>query len=166
MKTKLMVTMAMCTAILFAVQVGLAFLPNIELVTLLIIIYTQIYKKKVFFIIYAFVLLEGIFYGFGIWWINYLYIWPLLAVAVLLIKKESFILWSILSGFYGLSYGFLCSIPYYIAGGVHAGFAYWITGIPFDLLHCIGNFAVCLVLYKPLHYTLSHLVKKAPFISV
>lgn len=166
MKTKLMVTMAMCTAILFAVQVGLAFLPNIELVTLLIIIYTQIYKKKVFFIIYAFVLLEGIFYGFGIWWINYLYIWPLLAVAVLLIKKESFILWSILSGFYGLSYGFLCSIPYYIAGGVHAGFAYWITGIPFDLLHCIGNFAVCLVLYKPLHYTLSHLVKKASFISV
>ena len=58
--------MAMLTAILFLGQVCMAFLPNIEVVTLLVILYTQVYKKKVFFIIYAFALLEGVFYGFGI----------------------------------------------------------------------------------------------------
>ena len=29
-------------------------------------------------------------------------------------------------------------------------FSYWISGIPFDLMHCAGNFAIALVLFKPL----------------
>ena len=40
--------MAMLTAILFLGQVCMAFLPNIEVVTLLVILYTQVYRKKVF----------------------------------------------------------------------------------------------------------------------
>ena len=75
--------MAMLTAILFLGQVCMAFLPNIEVVTLLVILYTQVYRKKVFFIIYAFALLEGVFYGFGLWWFNYLYVWSILALIVL-----------------------------------------------------------------------------------
>ena len=37
------------------------FLPNIEIVTLLIILYTRTFGKRVFAIIYAFVMLEGLF---------------------------------------------------------------------------------------------------------
>ena len=48
MKTRSLVIMAMLTAILFLGQVCMAFLPNIEVVTLLVILYTQVYKKKVF----------------------------------------------------------------------------------------------------------------------
>lgn len=59
------VSMGMMTAILFAAQVLMGFLPNIEIVSLLIVLYTMVYGKKVFFIIYTFVLLEGLFYGFG-----------------------------------------------------------------------------------------------------
>lgn len=150
MKTRELVTMAFLTAIMFVGQVGMAFLPNIEIVSLLVILYTQLYRKKVFLIIYLFAFLEGVIYGFGIWWINYLYIWSILAVVVLLVpKKQPVPVWAVISGIYGLSYGFLCAIPYYITGGAGAGFSYWVTGIPFDILHCVGNVGVTLVLYKP-----------------
>lgn len=158
MKTKDLVIMALMTAILFIGQVGMQFLPNIEIVTLLVILFTQAYGKKVFFIIYTFAFLEGIFYGFGIWWINYLYVWTVLAIIVLMIRTSSTIMWSIISGIYGLAFGFLCAIPYFIAGGAAAGMAYWGAGLYFDILHCIGNVAVCLLLYKPLHYVLTKLV--------
>lgn len=61
------VSMGMMTAILFAAQVLMGFLPNIEIVSLLIVLYAMVYGKKVFFIIYTFVLLEGLFYGFGLY---------------------------------------------------------------------------------------------------
>ena len=44
------VSMGMMTAILFAAQVLMGFLPNIEIVSLLIVLYAIVYGKKVFFI--------------------------------------------------------------------------------------------------------------------
>lgn len=103
MKTREIVTMGILSAILLAAQVSLGFLPNIELVTLLLIVYTLVLKKKVFFVIYVFVLLEGMIYGFGLWWINYLYVWSVQAVITLLFRKnDSVWFWSILSGIYGI----------------------------------------------------------------
>lgn len=106
MKTREIVTMGILSAILLAAQVSLGFLPNIELVTLLLIVYTLVLKKKVFFVIYVFVLLEGMIYGFGLWWINYLYVWSVQAVITLLFRKnDSVWFWSILSGIYGITFG-------------------------------------------------------------
>ena len=51
-KTRELVLMAIFTSILFVSQVALGFLPNIEVVSLLIILYTIHLRKKVFFIIY------------------------------------------------------------------------------------------------------------------
>ncbi len=147
-----LVSMALLSAILLIGQVSMSYLPNIEIVSLLVYIYTQIYRKKAFLIIYVFVFLEGCIYGFGLWWFGYLYIWSILALSVLLSKKQqtSVVTTSIILGAYGLSFGFLYSIPYFFAGGWAAGFSYWISGIPFDLLHCGGNIALSLVCYKPL----------------
>ena len=60
--------MGILTALLFIGQVFLAFLPNIEIVSFLIILYTLVFGRKVFLMIYTFILLEGILYGFGLWW--------------------------------------------------------------------------------------------------
>lgn len=110
--------LAVCAAVLLVVQVGLAFLPNIELVSLLIMIYAKSFGKKVFWIIYVFVFLEGIIYGFGIWWINYLYVWSILAGVVLLLKKqESIWIWALVAGFFGLLFGAFCAIPYFSREG-------------------------------------------------
>ena len=81
--------LGLLTAILFLGQVFLAILPNIEVVSLLIILYTLTCRKKVFLIIYAFVLLEGFCYGFGMWWFSYLYIWSILAPVGLPLKTVS-----------------------------------------------------------------------------
>lgn len=165
MKSNSIVILAFLTAILFISQIALSFLPNIEIVTLLIILYTQFFKKKVFLIIYLFALLEGLLYGFGIWWIMYLYVWSILALIVLFLGKIRInIPWAIISGFYGLFFGSLCAIPYFVIGGWAAGFGYWISGIPFDIIHCIGNFTVTLVLYKPLYYIFQRLNLNYPLL--
>lgn len=155
--------LGLLTAILFLGQVFLAILPNIEMVSLLIILYTLTCRKKVFLIIYAFVLLEGFCYGFGMWWFSYLYIWSILALVVFLFRQNrSVFFWSILSGFFGLAFGALCALPYLIAGGIGAALAYWTSGLLFDVTHCIGNFVVCLVLFQPLHRLLEWLYGEHP----
>ena len=150
-KIRQTVAVGILSAILLAGQLALAPLPNIELVSTLLIIYTQVFKKQVFFIIYVFVLLEGLVFGFGIWWMSYLYIWSILALIVLALQKiDSALIWAVSSGAFGLSFGALTAIPYLISGGFGAAFAYWTNGIPYDILHCCGNFVLTLILYKPL----------------
>ena len=78
----------MLTALLLVSQVALAFLPNIEVVSLLIIIYTLFFKRKTLYIIYLFALLEGLLYGFGTWWIMYLYVWTILWGIAMLLQNQ------------------------------------------------------------------------------
>lgn len=160
MRIRDIVIIGMMGALLIAVQVALGFLPNVELVSLLIILFTLILGWKTFYIIYIFVITEGFLYGFGLWWINYLYVWTILfIVAVLFQKKRSPFFWAMVAGCYGLGFGALCSIPYMFVGGLPTGVAYWVSGIPFDLIHGIFNFIVTLILFRPL-YLLLEMVNK------
>lgn len=146
------ILIALLADLLLVFQIVFASLPNIELVSLLIILYTLHMKRKTLFIIYLFALLEGLVYGFGLWWIMYLYVWTVLYLLTRLFSGQtSVIFWSILSALFGLSFGALCSIPYLFIGGIGMAVSSFVAGIPFDLLHCVGNFAVCLVLFKPFH---------------
>lgn len=145
-------------AVLLVVQVALAVLPNIELVSLLVIVYVLVLGKRAFFPIYVFILAEGLIYGFGLWWISYLYIWSILAIVVLLLRKhEQPLFWVIISGLFGLLFGALCAIPYLFAGGIGAAVSYWVSGILFDLLHCGGNIIAAALLFHPCHKALRRL---------
>lgn len=153
-----LVILSLLGALLFVVQVVLGFLPNIELVSVLIIVYTRVYGWKVFYPIYLFVFLEGVFYGLGTWFIHYLYVWTILALIVLSLRRcSSHALWTLVNSAYGLSFGALCAITYLFLGGIPAALAYWISGIPFDLLHMGGNFLTGLVLCEPLYRLLTRL---------
>ncbi|MBM6829283.1 hypothetical protein H9X85_06475 [Anaerotignum lactatifermentans] len=154
--------MGLMTAFLFLGQVLLSFLPNIELVSLLILLYTLCLGRKVFLVIYCFVFLEGFLYGFGIWWFSYLYVWSILAALVYFFRKnDSALFWAILSGFFGLAFGALCALPYLAAGGWAAAFSYWVSGLGFDLVHCAGNFVLTLILYRPLRALLARFFSAA-----
>ncbi len=143
--------MGVMIAVLEAAKHALAFLPNVELVTLLIILYTLYFQEKICYVLSAFLLLEGFWYGIGIWWVMYLYVWPLLAwVTYLLRKKESVWVFSILAGIFGLCFGALCCIPYLFLGGIRTAFAWWIAGIPYDLVHGVSNLILCRALFLPL----------------
>lgn len=151
----------MMSAILIATFLVIGFLPNIELVSLLIILYTLVFGWKAIFIIYTFVLVDGIIYGFGLNWVLYLYVWLILFLIARLFKNlRSPFYWGIISGLFGLFFGAFDSLIYVVIGGVNTGIAHWVAGIGYDVLHCIGNFITALLLFKPLYNILDRLNKQ------
>lgn len=156
-----LVLLALCTALIFGLQVAMAPLPNIEPVTLLILLYTRIFRRRTLYIIYAFALLEGLLYGFGIWWIMYLYVWTILWLVVTLLPEDTHpVIMAVTAGIYGLLFGALCSLPYIILSGIETAVAWWVAGIPYDLVHGVSNFVIALVLYEPLRHLTGRLAEK------
>lgn len=152
--------LALMGAMMFALQVAMAPLPNIHATAALIILTAVFFSWRAMYSTAVFVLLEGLMYGFGLWWLSYLYIWPIFtAIAVLLRKNDSALIWAVIAATFGLCYGALCAIPYLIVGGLSMAVSYWVAGIPFDLAHCAGNFVLTLVLYKPLGRVLRTVLK-------
>lgn len=156
MNIKRLVLYGFLGALLYVGQVALAFLPNVEVVSVLLIVYTIYFGVEALFPLYTFVLLEGITYGFGMWVLTYMYIWLVLFFLAKIFKKQTNpLFWAILNGFYGLSFGFLCTILWVAFYGINSGIAWFISGIPFDIIHCIGNFFTALILFKPLCHIMS-----------
>ena len=90
----------------------------------------------------------------------YLYVWAVLwGITMLLRRNDSAVFWAVINGAFGLVFGALCSITQGVMFGIGSGFAYFISGIPFDIVHCIGNFLTALFLYKPLTILLSKVMK-------
>lgn len=160
---------ALMIALIEVCKSTLLFLPNIELTSFWIIMFTLFYGRKTYIIIPGFILVEGCLYGFGLWWIMYLYAWPLLALVTWIFRRQdSRLFWSVVSSVFGLMFGFLCSIPYFFiglsSGGVSAGlsmqFSWWVAGIPWDITHGIGNLVMMFVLYKPIKIAMEKIFTK------
>jgi len=147
-----MAVLALLGALMFVSQVVMAALPNVHIIGVLVIVTALCFLWRSLYAVAIFVLLEGMVYGFGPWWISYLYVWPLLAVTTILLgRSESPLFWAIIAGIFGLCFGALCAIPYLFVGGWAAAVSYWVAGIPFDLVHCGSNFVITLFLFKPLY---------------
>lgn len=160
MRLRFTVLSGVLGAVLLVVQVALAPLPNIELVSLLVVLFTLALGRYVAYTLAVFILLEGLLYGFGLWWFSYLYIWAVLAVLAYLFRRmESRLGWALLCGFYGLFFGTLTAIPVVFLSGFAAGGAYILSGIPFDLAHAAGNFVLALLLLPTLRRLLDRLTK-------
>ena len=148
-------------ALTFGAKVAMSFLPNIEPVSLLVMLYAVVFGRKALYPIYLYVMLEILFYGIQLWNINYLYVWVLLALGAWMLRKsENRLAWALLSGVFGLFFGALCAPVYLFSGGLGFAVSWWISGIPFDLMHCAGNFVMALVLFVPLRRLLNKLYLK------
>ena len=147
----------MMVAMIEACKFCMAALPNLELTSFWVILFALCFGRRVYLAVPVFILLEGLIYGFGMWWFMYLYAWPALALGTRAMRNmDSPLSWATVSGIFGLLFGAMCSIPHGVLGavdglgsGLRAAFAWWIAGIPFDLIHCAGNFILMLVLYRP-----------------
>ena len=139
---------------------ALDLLPNIELVTFLFIIFTLFYGRKTLAAAMAFATFECVYFGFGPWTLTYYYVWPVLILAADAARKKGrtgALYYAILSGAYGLLFGYLCSLYTLVLSGPKVQFAWWVAGIPYDIAHCAGNFIICLVLFKPIYSLMSSL---------
>ena len=141
----------MLGALTFGLKVAMSALPNIEPVSLLVMVYAAVFGKKCLYPIYLYVLMEILLYGIGTWNVNYLYVWAILALGAYLIRRlEHPLYWALLSGSFGLAFGLLCAPVDFLLGDLGFVISKWASGILFDLMHCAGNFVIALVLFKPL----------------
>ena len=146
-----MVLFAVLGSMTFAAKYVMSFLPNIEPSSLMVMLFAVVFGKKWVYPTYLYVALEILFYGINLWTINYLYIWAVLALVALLLKDMQHPLgWAMVSGIFGLLFGVLCGIVDVFIGGFSYAVTKWVSGIPFDIAHCIGNFFIALVMFVPL----------------
>ncbi len=156
MPIRKMTRIALLSAILYVSKVALEAFANVELISILVIVYTLVFGRETFLTITVFNLFELIQWGLGSWWVSYLYVWPLLCLSVLLLKKlvkEEFLVWSVVAGCFGLIFGGLFAIAYLPIDPPYA-LAYWISGLPWDVWHGVWNFVLTIVLGKPLYKVL------------
>ena len=144
---------SVCSAILVMCKEILAFLPNIELVTFLLLIYSLRFDLSMSISIATiFCFLQIVLYGFGLWTPLYFIVWNGWVLVCFSLKKilVSNQRCAFLSAGFGLIFGFLFSIPYFFMS-VQTGWAYFLRGLPFDLVHCLGNYILVSILYDPVH---------------
>jgi energy-coupling factor transport system substrate-specific component len=151
----------MLAALTFGAKVAMSTLPNIEPVTLMMLVMGAVFGWKAVCPMWVYVTAEILFYGLGTWNFNYLYIWIIpVALGVLLRQIRNPFVWALVSGVYGLLFGALCAPVYLAAGGIHAAISWWISGIPYDIIHGVSNFVMALVLFAPLRRVLERLWNK------
>lgn len=148
-------------ALTFAGKYVMQGLPNIEPVSLMIMLFAVTFGLKGIYPMYVYVVMEFLFYGLNTWSVCYLYIWLVLLLLALAFRKmEGALGWALLSGVFGLGFGALCTPVDAVMGGFGYALSKWTSGIPFDILHCAGNFAMALLLFKPLRKLLTQLYTK------
>lgn len=151
---KELVLLSMFGAMMFLGQYFFQFIPNVEVVSLFIIILSLIYERKILYSVSLFIILMGVIYGFGVWILGYIIIWPLLSLITILLKGylvENYLRLSLYSGTFGFLFGAFYAFSYVFIGDFNLAIGYWVEGIPFDLIHMIGNYYIMLFVGKTLY---------------
>lgn len=153
---------ALLGALMYATKIIMEILPNVHLLGVFVVAITVVYRKKALYPIYIYVFINGLFSGFAMWWIPYLYIWTLLWGAVMLLPKN------IPTGLRPIVYMTVCALHGFLFGTLYApaqallfgldfkGMIAWIiAGLPWDFVHGVSNF-ICGTLICPIIAVLKH----------
>lgn len=131
---------------MFCSKIIMEVLPNIHLLGMFTICFTLVFRKKALIPIYIYVLLNGLYGGFSMWWVPYLYIWTVLWALTMLLPKNmpvkiQWIVYPALCALHGFAFGILYSPAQAIMFGLNfKQMLAWITtGLTFDILHGVGN---------------------------
>ncbi len=145
-------------ALTFGAKVAMSALPNIEPVSLMVMLFAVVFGWKGLYPVYLYVVMEVMLYGINLWNINYLYIWAVLFVIARGLRSiKNPLMWAAISGLFGLAFGLLCSPVYMAIGGFDYAIRWWLAGLMFDVTHAIGNFCMALVLFVPVRKLLTRL---------
>ena len=152
---------AVLGALTFGAKFAMSGLPNIEPVSLMVMLFAVVFGAQAVYPIGVYIAMEFLVYGPGLWNLCYLYIWFILAAAAWLLRKMDTALgWAVLSGGFGLAFGLLCAPVDMAVGGVAYALGKVVTGIPFDIAHCVGNFVIALTLFLPLRKRMEMLTRR------
>ena len=146
----------MLGAAMYASKLLMEFLPNVHLLGVFVVAITVVYRKKALYPIYLYVLVNGLFAGFALWWVPYLYLWTVLWGTVMLLPRRMpprvrpLVYMAVCAG-HGFLFGTLYAPAQALLFGLDfKGMLAWIVaGLPWDFVHGVSNF-FCGVLIVPL----------------
>ena len=144
----------MMATLMFCSKILMEALPNIHLLGMLTMTYTIVLRKKALIPIYVYVLLNGLYGGFSMWWVPYLYIWAILWAVTMLLprnmpKKIACVVYPAVCGLHGFLFGILYSPAQAVMFGLDSEqlLAWIVAGFPFDALHGAGNLIAGLLIF-------------------
>lgn len=163
---------ALAAALLSAGKQALAAIPNIEIVTLFIMLYAACFKPQIAFIATeVFILIEIFIWGINTWVFAYLIHWNLLALFTFFLAR----VFKVRNRFIYLAYtivmtaafGVLTSLIDALVGWGKTGLSFatlftaiYVRGIYFYIVHVVGNAAINLTLFAPMRDLLTKLMIK------
>ncbi|MGN1002053.1 MAG: hypothetical protein ACI4PC_04705 [Oscillospiraceae bacterium] len=153
LSTREMAVFAMLGTVMFLSKLLMEWAPNVHFLGMFTMTYTLVYRKKALIPIYVYVLLNGVYAGFNVWWVPYLYIWTVLwGVTMLLPKnmpsKVAVPVYSLVCALHGLLFGTLYAPAQALFFGLSfkATIAWIVAGLPWDAVHALGNLAASLLI--------------------
>lgn len=160
-----MAVFAMLGTVMFCSKIIMEVLPNIHLLGMFTMTYTVVFRKKALIPIYIYVIINGLYAGFSMWWIPYLYIWTVLwAITMLLPKnmprKVKLVVYPAVCCIHGLAFGILYAPVQALMFGMNLRqmIAWIASGLAWDFVHCIGNL-IAGMLIVPISEFLQKLMK-------
>lgn len=151
MKIRDIALIGILSATITAGKLALSFIPNVEIVTLLFIVYTIVFGvRKSLLVSVVFSTTEILIYGLSTWLLGYYLIWSLLIIITGSMRKKvkSEYAYATIGAVFGYAFGMFFAVIESIFYGLAYGWVYWLRGIPFDLVHGTSNFIIILVLYR------------------
>ncbi len=140
---------SMLGALMFSSKILMEWIPNVHLLGVFTMAITLVYRQKALYPIYIYVLINGLYAGFNIWWIPYLYLWTILwGVTMLLPKRMPKKIAPIVYMTVCAAHGFLFGTLYAPAQALFFGYdfkatlAWIVAGLPWDVIHGISNFTL------------------------
>lgn len=168
--TKIIVLIALLTATLTGGKFALSSIPNVEIITLLIMVYTIVFGLRISLpTVLIFVTLEMFIFPFNTWVLSYYVYWPMLAIVTRLcsklIKKNQYLFPALIAGVMTLFFGVLTS---FIDACFYAGeqtilsmfVAIYVKGVTFFIIHFVSNVVVLAVAFLPLVKLLTKLKER------
>ncbi|MBO7389895.1 MAG: hypothetical protein J6U39_00485 [Clostridia bacterium] len=170
--TKDIVLTALAAALLSAGKQALAAIPNVEVVTLLIMLYAACFKPQIAFIATGvFIVIECFIWGIHTWVLAYIIHWNFVAFATFLLarvfKVKNRFIYLAFTIIVTACFGVLTTLIDAIIGAgrstrtfSHIFVVTYVRGIYFYIVHVVGNAAFNIVLFAPMRTLLDKLMIK------
>ncbi len=143
----------MLGSLMFCSKKIMEVLPNIHLLGMFTMVLTLTFRGKALIPIYIYVILDGLFGGFDIWWYPYIYIWTILWAITMLLPKRmprwlKLAVYPTVCALHGLAFGILYAPAQALFFNLNfEQTLVWIaSGAVFDIVHGISNFLVGLLI--------------------
>lgn len=167
LKTREIAIFAMLGAIMFVSKVVMEGIPNVHLLGTFVVAFTLTYRVKALFPIYGYVFVNGLWEGFSPFgWLPEVYLWLILWGATMLLpqnmpKRIAPVVYMTVSALHGLLFGVFYAPVYAMFAGMgwNRVWLWIVAGLPYDILHAIGNFVLG-ILILPIATLLRKLDKK------